>query len=329
MSTLVLHIGSHKTGTTSIQHACRFALPTTGAVRCHYFNIRPSGVRVLANAGSGADFGATVDLGSADQVFRPVTGPDAPDLYVTSDEEFFWIHEPDGVHRLADLLKARFETIRILCYLRRQDLLALSHRKQVLSDTPATRFYGVTATPLPEYQPHLANYFDYAAKLADIWASAFGKDNITLVPFEKPHLAQGDAVADFASRLGITFGAYDAEPANSSYAGNQTFLGLLLAEAKIPRKERLQIVRSLPERGRFLPSRDEARAFLSHFAAANERLAREWQYNGGPFIFDAAFDMYPETATSTWDSTDVADMIAAVLAREQEKPGAKGRRAAS
>ena len=88
---------------------------------------------------------------------------------------------------------------------------------------------------------------------------------------------QGDAVKDFAARLGISLGTYDAEPANSSYAGNQTFLGLLLAKANIPRKERLLIVRSLPERGRFLPSQDEARAFLSHFAAANERLAREWR----------------------------------------------------
>jgi hypothetical protein len=319
MSTLVLHIGSHKTGTTSIQHACRFALPTTGAVRCHYFNIRPSGVRVLANAGSGADFGATVDLGSADQVFRPVTGPDAPDLYVTSDEEFFWIHEPDSVHRLADLLKARFETIRILCYLRRQDLLALSHRKQVLEGAPAIRFYGVTPTPLPEYQPYLANYFDYAAKLTDIWASAFGKGNITLVPFEKARLVQGDAVKDFAARLGISLGTYDAEPANSSYAGNQTFLGLLLAKANIPHKERLLIVRSLPERGRFLPSQDEARAFLSHFTAANERLAREWQWNGNPFAFEASFDMYPREVKLRWDDLEVAEMISAMLVRIPRK----------
>lgn len=306
MSELILHIGSHKTGTTSVQRACLKHLQEGAS----YIDIRPSGTRIIKSAGRLENFRAWIDLDTADRLFRPE--PDAG-RFVTSDEEFFWIHDPETVADFAGMLKQRYTAIRVLCYLRRQDLLALSHRKQMSEgDTPAARFYGVTATPLPAYGAHLHRYFDYDAKLTGIWAEAFGRENVTLVPFDRNMFVEGDVVADFAQRCDLRFDRSGPIRENSSLDGNRTFVGLKLAELQIPKPQRRKILNHLSGDGTFLPARAEARAFLAHFAEANARLAGNWQWNGAPFRFDEDFTFYPETGP-LWDSDAVERMLHAVL----------------
>lgn len=313
MSNLIIHIGSHKTGTTSVQRACFKHLGRGTS----YINIRPTGTRIMRSTGRLDNFRAWIDLETADQLFRPGRGKAR---YVTSDEEFFWIHEPETVVQFAEMLKERYGTIRVLCYLRRQDLLAVSHRKQVSEgDTPAARFYGATATPLPLYGAHLHRYFDYDAKLTGIWAAAFGAENIVLVPYARDVLVNGDIVEDFAHRCDLKFNVADPIRVNSSLDGNRTFLGLKLAELKIAKPRRKKIMEHLPGTGTFLPSRADAVAFQAHFAEANARLAQNWQWDGAPFRFDDDFTLYPEAAP-VWTSGDVEQMLHSVL-----KPAAGGK----
>lgn len=311
MSTLYLHIGSHKTGSTSIQMACRHALAKRGRKGAHYINIRPSGTRILRTRGLGEDFVTDINQKAAARVLQPQGRAGA--IHIASDEELFWIDRPEPVARLARMLRDRFQQIRIICYLRRQDQLALAHRKQVLEGSPATRFYGVDATPLPVYRPHFQRYFDYAGKLDRIWCSAFGKENVTVIPFERPRLVDQDVVADFAHRLGIAFSGQPIR-ANESLAGNKTFLGLVLAGTDLPRARRREILGRLKGRGQFLPTQHEARAFVANFAEANERLAAEWQWNGAPLRFDDSFAMYPEVAEyRQWETAEVQEMLLAML----------------
>lgn len=306
MASLIIHIGSHKTGTTSVQQAC-FRHLKRGV---SYINIRPTGTRILKSSGRLEDFHAWIDLETADGLFRPQK---AGARFVTSDEEFFWIHEPETVERFAAMLKQRYASVTVLCYLRRQDRLALSHRKQVSEgNTPAARFYGTTATPLPVYGPHLHRYFDYDEKLTGIWASAFGRENITLVPYDRAALVKGDIVEDFAHRCNLRFNLTEPIRVNSSLDGNRTFLGLKLAELNIPKPRRKRIMDLLPGAGTFAPTRAEAEAFQAHFAEANERLARNWQWDGAPFRFDDDFTLYPETGPF-WDTESVERMLHAVL----------------
>jgi hypothetical protein len=300
MSTLHLHIGSHKTGTTSIQRACRRFMSRTGEGGVRYIDIRPPATRVVRSSGRLESFRADIRPKAADAVFRPEAqaGPGADPsglTFVASDEDFFWISDPEPVHRLAELLRARFDEVRILCYLRRQDQLATSHRKQVMENMPAARFYGVSPTPLPVYRPHLQRYFDYAGKLA-LWAEAFGPEAVTVVPYRRD--ARVGVVEDFAARTGCRFKPHKPIRANRATAGNRLLVGLKLTQAGVPAELRKQALAGLEPRGRFLPSQEAARTFLAHFEAANARLAREWRCDGAPVTFEGAFDMYPEREES-------------------------------
>lgn len=318
MSRLFLHIGSHKTGTTSIQKACRLH-PPKEANHVTYLDIRPSGTRILYSEGKLANFRCQVDMQAADTIFRPA--PKRPDeTYVTSDEEFFWISNPEDIRSFARMLKERFQDITIICYLRRQDMLAVSHRKQVSEGTPATRFYGVHTMPLPLYKPHYQKYFDYDAKLMNVWAAAFGKDNIQLIPYTRSELVHRDVVGDFAHRIGAQFTSLGTIRTNQSMSGIRTLVGLKLIELGIRPKRRKSILQRLPERGEFLPTQQEAQVFLAHFADANERLASRWSWKDKPFRFESSFDMYPETKASTWTDENITDILNAVLAKKSHAP---------
>lgn len=300
MGDLILHIGSHKTGTTSIQKALRTALKQTDRSDPVFINVRQNG-RMTNTADEGPAFRGILRAKHAENVLTPQKA-----TAIASDEGMFWLNDPADIGTLRDIVVPRFGTVKILCYLRRQDLLASSHRRQVIGNKPASRFYGVNDTPLPLYQPHFQSYFDYAAKL-QLWADAFGKENVTVVPFETTSLRDGDVVADFAHRTGAKFAS--AEWKNTSFDGNATYLGLKLSGLGLKDARIDRILDRVEGTSPFLPTKDEARAFLAHFADANERLARDWGLE-----FDMSFERYPESADHRWSNADVDAMLNALLA---------------
>lgn len=315
MSELIIHIGSHKTGTTSIQQACQKHLESSGGTK--YIDVRTGENRVVRTRGRLEKFRAEVDLEQADKIFRSDRRgklQSRPKRLVCSAEAFFWISKPDSVNAFAELLRQRFEKITVISYLRRQDLLAVSHRKQVATPKmPAARFYGISPLPLPEFQPHFMKYFDYAAKLSDIWANAFGKENIIVVPFERNQLDGGDVVIDFAKRIGVSFSFKEPLRANAALEGDRLIAGLILAQSNVPPKKLQKIIRSLPGSGTFLPTRTEARTFLDHFAEANSRLSEQWTWKGSPFRFDSSLDMYPEERMPQWTQDQLAEILQALV----------------
>jgi hypothetical protein len=261
-----------------------------------------------------ADFRAVVDVVPAAKVLRPAAGSPAR-RYIVSDEDFFWISEPDSVMELAETLRERFSTVTVVAYLRRQDLLSVSHRKQVSggSGMSASRFYGISATPLPEFRDYFMSYFDYAAKLTGIWAAAFGKERVRVIPFERTELVNGDVVDDFAERAGVKFTLSDPMRMNSAREGDRTLVALKLAEIDAPQWLRRKVIQALPGDGVFLPSRQEARDYLAHFAEANERLAAEWSWKGAPFRFSDSLEMYPEDGAGHWSNRNLERILDAVL----------------
>jgi len=306
MSELFIHIGSHKTGTTSVQKACSNLLNYNSY---RYLNIRPGSTRVVEDSGKLENFIAQIRLDAADRVFRP----SKKKTYITSDESFFWISEPETVHKLAKMLQERFSKITIICYLRRQDLLAISHRKQVAEGMPAARFYGVQVTPLPKYQPHFQSYFDYANKLSTVWASAFGKENIQVISYDAVTKKGGDVVNDFSNRVGVLFDAPDPIRANASIKGNKTLVGLKLTKMGVHRTRVEKILEALPSAGEFLPSRVQAKEFLAHFDEPNRQLALNWKWEGAPFVFDNNFDMYPDVNETCWSNQNIEQLVKAIV----------------
>lgn len=294
---LLIHIGSHKTGTTAVQFACQNSILGASAKRNHYFNIRPSGdQRIVSAVGAGRKFRVSLDLAAADAVFRPEHATDQHHQFIASDEALFWINEPESIVAFGKMLRQRFDSVRILCYLRRQDLLAFSHRKQVVNGALASRFYGINPAPLPTYKDHFQSYFDYASKLSNIWCAGFGKANVMVVPYDRSLLHEGDIIADFALRSGVGFKMNKPITANAALGGNQVFLGLQLASRGVSPARRKALVKGLVADGSYRPSQQEARDFLANFRNANAQLARDWEWQGAPFSFSEDFSMYPEVA---------------------------------
>ena len=322
MAELILHIGSHKTGTSSIQHVLsgsQAALERQGvAYLLRDDRATGNASSLVQTSGERETFEARFVDAKADRLLRPR----AP-RNIVSAEGFFWFSDPDEVGRFAALARTRFERITVLAYLRRQDRLAVSHRNQVRNAAPTMRFYGLRADPLPEYRPYLQRYFDYASKLIDLWGGAFGNDNVMAVPFEREALVDGDVVADFAARTGIELALDQPVTRNASSAGlARTFVDLKLAELGFPAEGRRKIVRRLAREGLFLPTRDEARAFLAHFEAGNARLAESFRIDGRPFGFDPSMEMYPDLSEGMWSHALVGQVIEALLSDRDALSGA-------
>lgn len=210
---LILHIGTHKTGTTAIQ---RFMAQNAATLEqrfglCYLSTGRPNhptithGHHLLAWASQS-------DPGYRDHERMFGTGdvwePLASELqtrnarrHVVSSEEFDRLDEHD-VSALADRL--RDQDVRVIVYLRRQDqFVQAMYRTDVV--------YSAEARALDEYLQKPPTPLDYLALLG-AWERAFGRERLIVRHYQRGSLAQGDVVRDFCQLLGIPAAAL-AEPA--------------------------------------------------------------------------------------------------------------------
>lgn len=186
MKTITLHIGTHKTGTTALQHYL------------HHNRLR------LADAGwfypksgiSASHFGhhdvawhfSRKQPFDFTNLFLEIDSAQVGNILLSS-EEFEFFKRPDEI-------KSRFSAyrVRIVLYLRRQDELLLSEFNQNVK----MGLYGGT---LNAFSAKLEKHgrFDYHA-LCDRWAKAFGRDNV-IVRIFRPEV---DILDDFPKLLGIS-----------------------------------------------------------------------------------------------------------------------------
>lgn len=293
MRKLWLHLGSHKTGTTSIQKTLA-ATQKAGLLtdlECPLDRGEGKALNLTRSGASGGEFHATV---SFDKLKRYLTFEKS---LVLSNEALFWIYEPEIVTRFAEILKPRFDEIRVIAYLRRQDQLALSHRKQVVRGRPAERFYGVDVQALPVVAAHFGRFFDYAAKM-DMWADAFGRDAMIVRRYDRSHLKDGDAVTDFFDVIGQPFVKLEAER-NPPFSRGQILTGLFLKKEGFDQKVINRIVNNMKPDEPIKPSRSDAEAFLAQFADSNRKLAASWGSPGEPDFFSTDTSMYPEVGNDT------------------------------
>lgn len=210
---IILHIGTEKTGTSSIQKFCvdnREQLLRQGV----YYPVSPADhlgnhIRLSAYFQEGGwvrhlhrDLGITSPQQLRQfrrQFLFSLTKelsrhPDKTVLF--SNEHLSMCHVDDEIAKLAGLLRQFTDDIKILVYLRRQmDKYATLHATRVVRGEPGLKF------DLNERELALPT-FDYLGML-DRWAHFFGKKNIVVRPFEKQQLTGGDAVRDFIDVLGL------------------------------------------------------------------------------------------------------------------------------
>jgi hypothetical protein len=209
---IFLHIGTHKTGTSSIQHYLAkgratlrrrgFVVPAVAGQKNHY--------NLPLYALSDDDRSAlrlTHGLTSEAQVhefrrsFLEALEADVrswadDDTILLSSEHLIHLRAPAEFGRLKEVLAAMGpRPVRIVIYLRRQDAYYVSAYAQHI------RGGSTDAWLSKESFDHLV--LDYRVIL-DRWGDAFGRENLCIRPFERSQLVGNDAVVDFLAFVGCS-----------------------------------------------------------------------------------------------------------------------------
>lgn len=293
---LTLHIGTNKTGTSSIQsflHRNRQRLADNGW-------LYPRSLGRTRHARFGMWIRPDDELESAFRDRRPGTRvfSDITELrnevptrlleecsrsgagrVLISDEALFGASEP-ALERLRGFTVENADEVRVVCYLRRQDELLVSHYQQVVKVSETQRLRDRVATK------DLSKTYDYYARLR-AWLRIVEPDELIVRRFERARFRNGSLYDDFVDAAGLGIGTDDRprQDRNVSLdADSVEFLRLL----NLYRRERGPAP-DLPENRQLLPQLarlstgptltlpDEVLdRFMEQWVHSNDRVAREF-----------------------------------------------------
>lgn len=222
--TLIIHIGTEKTGTTSLQaflhenaaslerHGIWYPTDASAAycqgtahfpipgslVESHQDFVSPSKAQGLRSAVS--EFCA-----DADKRLQPIT-------LISSEHFSSRVRDPAKLAAFRDALRPHFKEIRIACYIRRQPDMALSSYHTGIVTGRRTRLD-------PSYVSVENPYFNYL-KMLDLWADTFGRRAITVREYGKASLKNEDICQDFCAHvLGVDGSSFLPVPARNASRG--------------------------------------------------------------------------------------------------------------
>lgn len=210
---LVLHIGTEKTATTTLQHFLyhnRSKLAARGVGLSDVCG-KPNN-RLLAGYcqphGQFDNFFRALGLRSPEEkqaVFADfperfgaeVAGMTGDVMVLTSEHCHSRLTTPETLAALQDLVTPHFSEVRIICYFREQAAVAKSLYSTAIKGGKGKAFEDFLGNCTPKNLR-----YNYAAS-ADLWAEAFGREAFHPRLFLKDALADGDIVTDFLQAAGI------------------------------------------------------------------------------------------------------------------------------
>ncbi len=313
----ILHIGTEKTGSTTIQ----------AFIRKNLRQFRANGIEFLSFSGHhtsrpfvtwaldsdhNEEEVAKLDLFDPgkreewrekfkEEITEKLSNlPDHIHTVLFSSEHFqSRLTSESEVHRLKELLDEFFDEYLVLLYLRRQDDVARS-----LYST------SLRTGQVPRRQLLAGNmkgpYFNYL-ELMRRWVGEFGRDRVEVHKYGREFFRDGDLLVDFCDVCGIEDISQFSRPTEKNKALSAvTQAALLELNLHFPgkvdgrvcefnrllrRKCQKYLIRNYP--GKTLsPSRSEAIDFYENFREQNEQMYKEF-FDGEP-IFKTGFDHYPE-----------------------------------
>jgi hypothetical protein len=273
---LILHIGTEKTGTTSLQLF----------VRAHAAALRERGlltfdglgpVSQLMLAAYAVDPGRKARLGDLPlddpeamarlraDVERRIDdargGSRAPWALMSSEHLTSRLRTEAEVARLRDLLAPRFAAVEVMVWLRPQAEMAVS-----LASTAARHGTRVRGGLLAKVKPS-DPYFDFD-RMVGLWEGAFGAEAVTCVPYRRGP----DPISAVLGRAGVARDDLPPPPRRNEAIGVETMrLVTALADAgaaRIPHP----VLDRMPVGARLTPSRAQMEEAQARMAASNAAL---------------------------------------------------------
>ncbi len=314
----IIHIGTEKTGSTTIQHFLRdsrsflqshgVAYPLTPGLVDHrqlaYYakNVYKQEDAFIREHGLySPERLAEWKTGFENQLQRELSQLDTSvhSVIFSSEHLHSRLWGESGIQNLKQLLLPWFTEIEILVYLRRQDQVAVSgySTKLKTGETPG-EILNLNVDP----KNHYYNYY----VLLNKWSAVFGRNNVQVRLFDPTSFHNNDLISDFLAAAGISENQQWFKPRNLNAKLSWQAQKLLLKyNYRYPRfdragynelndKVREKLLQRLEARyqGREeLPARAEAMSFYDLFRFDNRLVAREW-FNRD-FLFNEDFSVYP------------------------------------
>ena len=327
-----LHIGTEKTGSTTIQAFLtqnRSALPEHGFYYPRAFGLpNQTGLTLYARDPEVIDdLPKRRGLTTAAQVMQhrqvlhdefareiAALRQETPegrelDLLLSGEHLHSRITTVEEVEKLRDLLAEFCREIIVVVYLRRQDRVAVSLLSTRLK-VGGIGFRHIFLKP-SERQDH---YYGYHG-LTERYATVFGQPNLRVRLFDRAHFVNGDLLDDYCTIVGLPIDASVAglrpdpvlERPGVQNESIDLFGQRLLSEMNrhVPlfvddlvnplRQDIGEVVESLYPGKATAGTRAQAIEFLARFAEGNRAVKRTYFPDlPGAELFDDGFDMYPE-----------------------------------
>lgn len=297
---IFLHIGSEKTGTTSIQTWCasnRSALMNRGILYSEELG-KNNHVYLTCYISQSQ---RTEDLRRTQGIFDPSAfsnfASQLPQRFATEISKFGGtrmlisnehlssrLRDPVEIFALKNFLNSVSgpNTIyKIIVYIRRQDDLIPSMYSTTIK-SGGTRIFQFPTTKHWQLNP---------IPMLDLWSTVFGKENIIVRVFDREAMRNGDVIQDIASLIGLDISAEENDfrsvPDKNVRLLRDSLEFLRLFNAHVPRlgpnglnQERfglLEALASMPDQVDYpLASRAEFDAFMRSFTEVNAEIARRY-----------------------------------------------------
>ncbi|MBN2825779.1 MAG: hypothetical protein JXQ76_10665, partial [Campylobacterales bacterium] len=208
MKTLYIHIGQHKTGSTSLQQVLFDNREKLTQENFSFFAVDQKN-EIIQNGNSNCWVSLNKEniksLGCIDSPKELAFNlAQLPDDVIISAEHFSWIFHKEPLIEFKEELSKYFDKIIIIVYIRRQDKQIISHHQQAskCKNSPARFVYGDDLKAIPAYHETHRLYLDYNKRIG-MWGDVFGDDNMMIRVFDTKSLYQGDIVLDFLNLLNI------------------------------------------------------------------------------------------------------------------------------
>ncbi|MCJ9429806.1 hypothetical protein [Kordiimonas marina] len=333
-----LHIGAEKTGSTSLQaflKANRDRLKAHGYLFPYapgddnqpalaaYAQEDTSDKNLMGLAHVRADesieaFRARLEK-AMDEEAAAASGLKA--LVLTNEHCHSRIHTPEEAARLAAFLRRYADEVRIIFYVRRQDLAAISLL------TTALKMGHTRIRPQMNIKT-MVLYYNYW-RIAEMYEQAFGEGTLTVRLFDRAHFKDGDLIVDFCDLLSLPADAEweEIQPQNLSIQPiAQRFLSTfnkLRNGGNGPKADgyRRDLIAMLEDKftGKgVMPPKDYARKFQNLYRWSNEKLRKRYFPDLPAPLFGDDFSMYGDSQKDWMPTPQDALTMGAELWIEQQ-----------